>query len=76
MPSTRRTFALQAAACCAVLGLAPPGPLGAQGAYPSRTITMIVPYTAGGGVDTLARFLDEAATTEMCTPSLHDALPG
>jgi tripartite-type tricarboxylate transporter receptor subunit TctC len=42
----------------AVLGLAWAGPAGAQN-YPTRPITMIVPFPAGGATDTLARFLTE-----------------
>jgi tripartite-type tricarboxylate transporter receptor subunit TctC len=39
-------------------GLAWTGPAAAQ-AYPTRQITMIVPFPAGGATDTLARFLAE-----------------
>jgi tripartite-type tricarboxylate transporter receptor subunit TctC len=41
-----------------LLGLAAPGIAAAQD-YPTRTITMIVPFPAGGATDTLARFLAE-----------------
>jgi tripartite-type tricarboxylate transporter receptor subunit TctC len=42
----------------ALLGLGWAGPAAAQ-AYPTRPITMIVPFPAGGATDTLARFLGE-----------------
>ena len=41
-----------------LLGLASTGIAGAQN-YPTRPVTMIVPFPAGGATDTLARFLAE-----------------
>ena len=41
-----------------LLGLGPTGAAGAEN-YPTRAITMIVPFPAGGATDTLARFLAE-----------------
>src|SRR6267154_3539531 len=41
-----------------LVGLASTGMAAAQG-YPTRAITMIVPFPAGGATDTLARFLAE-----------------
>src|ERR1700750_164969 len=43
---------------CALRGLAPNTMAAAQD-YPSRPISMIVPFPAGGATDTLARFLAE-----------------
>src|SRR5437764_7326161 len=40
----------------AIIGFAPP--VGAQ-TYPARTITLVVPYPPGGGVDALARLVAE-----------------
>jgi tripartite-type tricarboxylate transporter receptor subunit TctC len=49
---------LLTAAVAAILGLLWSGVAVAQ-TYPARTITMIVPFPAGGATDTLARFLAE-----------------
>jgi tripartite-type tricarboxylate transporter receptor subunit TctC len=49
---------LLTAAAAAVLGILWFGVAAAQN-YPARTITMIVPFPAGGATDTLARFLAE-----------------
>src|SRR5712672_1668102 len=46
------------AAAMVALGLGFAGPAPAQD-YPSRTITLIVPYPAGGGVDAMARIVGE-----------------
>jgi tripartite-type tricarboxylate transporter receptor subunit TctC len=49
---------LLTAAVAAILGVLWSGVAVAQ-TYPARTITMIVPFPAGGATDTLARFLAE-----------------
>ena len=49
---------LLTAAAAAILGILWFGIAAAQN-YPARTITMIVPFPAGGATDTLARFLAE-----------------
>jgi tripartite-type tricarboxylate transporter receptor subunit TctC len=49
---------LLTAAAAAILGILWFGVAAAQN-YPARTITMIVPFPAGGATDTLARFLAE-----------------
>ena len=46
------------AAAVAALGLSTTG-AGAQGNYPSRPITMIVPFTAGGPTDVIARIVSD-----------------
>src|SRR5580704_6584543 len=47
------TLALAAAAACWA------GSVAAQPAYPSRAVTLIVPFPAGGGVDAVARIVAE-----------------
>lgn len=60
------------AAMAATLGLAPQGiaPAGAQEAYPSRPITLIVPWGAGGGADRLGR-----VASKLLEPILKVSLP-
>jgi tripartite-type tricarboxylate transporter receptor subunit TctC len=56
--------ALIAAALLASFGLHGPGVAAAQD-YPNRTITLIVPYPAGGGVDVLARIIAEKLSNTL-----------
>ena len=59
MTSNRHGCAAMIAVGLATLGLAEPTSLAAQDAYPSRTISIVVPYTSGGGVDSVARLVAE-----------------
>jgi hypothetical protein len=43
--------------------------------YPSRSITMIVPFSAGGSVDTLARILAERMKTTLGQPIVVEHRP-
>jgi tripartite-type tricarboxylate transporter receptor subunit TctC len=53
-----KTFALTLAGTLAAAGLAATGAQ-AQGAYPQRPITMIVPFAAGGPTDVIARIVGD-----------------
>ena len=44
--------------------------------YPSRPITMIVPFAAGGPADTLARFLAEPMRRNLSQPVIIEDVPG
>jgi tripartite-type tricarboxylate transporter receptor subunit TctC len=71
-PSTLRRSVL-AAAVCSVLAFA-----GAAHAsdFPSKQITIIVPYTAGGSSDVVARLLGKQLSEQMGQPVVVDNKPG
>jgi tripartite-type tricarboxylate transporter receptor subunit TctC len=49
---------------------------GAQSVYPSRPITMVVPFGAGGALDLVARVLAEGLHNELGQPVIVDNRPG
>ncbi|HEY3048436.1 MAG TPA: tripartite tricarboxylate transporter substrate binding protein [Polaromonas sp.] len=65
--SDRRQFALRSLTAAVALGagLLAAVPAAAQAAYPSKPITMIVPFSAGGTTDILARIVGQALTAEL-----------
>lgn len=62
-----------AAACLAALITAPA--LAADN-YPSKPITIVLPYATGGSADMLARFAAQALQTELGKPAIVEAKPG
>jgi tripartite-type tricarboxylate transporter receptor subunit TctC len=51
--------------------------LGTQaGSYPERPISLIVPYTAGGATDVLARMLAKGLSQELKQPIVVENVPG
>ena len=56
-----------AVACGAVLALASAAPATAQ-TYPSRPITMIVPFPPGGATDAIARIMNERLRAALGQP--------
>ena len=48
----------------------------AQADYPTRPIKLIVPFTAGGGVDTVARIVGEELKTVLGQSIVVENLPG
>src|SRR5215211_9538204 len=51
-------------------------PVIAQGAYPSRTIKMIVPYPAGGTTDFLGRLVADQLKSELNATVVVENKPG
>lgn len=62
-----------AAACLAALITAPA--LAADN-YPSKPITIVLPYATGGSANMLARFAAQALQTELGKPAIVEAKPG
>ncbi|HSV80075.1 MAG TPA: tripartite tricarboxylate transporter substrate binding protein [Ramlibacter sp.] len=71
MKSTRRTFVLAASLAAACLGSA----TWAQ-TYPSKPISIVVAYPAGGDTDLLARLFAEKLTTRLGQPVVVENRPG
>ena len=67
--SARRSF-LAAIAAVAFSGVAQAQP------FPSRPIKLVVPFTAGGSTDTVARIIAEKLTTRLGQPVLVDNRAG
>src|SRR3990167_4565406 len=64
---SRRRFSLGTLAAAAALGsaLLTTGPVVAQAAFPSKPITIIVPFSAGGTTDILARIVGQELSAEL-----------
>jgi len=73
MKLTRR-LALAAAVSAAALSLA--GPAAAQAPWPSKPITLVVAYPAGGDTDAMARLYAEKLSTRLGQPVVVDNKPG
>ena len=63
-------------ALVATLALTAAGLCGAQGAFPTKAITMIVPFPPGGLADLVARPVAEAMTRELGQPVVIENKPG
>ncbi len=80
-PSVRagvsRRSVLAAASLCASLAAAwLPQAATAQGAYPNRPVTLIVPYPAGGANDAVARLIGQKMGEALGQPVIIDNKPG
>jgi tripartite-type tricarboxylate transporter receptor subunit TctC len=73
MKLPRRRF-LRLAAGAAALPVAPR--IASAQAYPSRPITMVVPYPAGGPTDTIARLLGEGMRASLGQPVVIENVAG
>ena len=72
IPRRELIAAAATAAACALL----PGLAAAQGAFPSKTITIIVPFAAGGTTDILARVVAQGMGAELGQPVVVDNRAG
>lgn len=70
MTTTRRTLLAAAALALAA------APAFAQDAFPSKPIHIVVPFTAGGIVDAIARVIGEKLQTKTGQPVIVDNKPG
>jgi len=75
---TRRQAIARALGTAAALSLAPAGKaFAASDDFPGdRPITIVVPFGAGGGADTMARFLAKALEKELSATVIVDNRPG
>ncbi|MBK8064891.1 MAG: tripartite tricarboxylate transporter substrate binding protein [Betaproteobacteria bacterium] len=67
---TLRTLALALAAC--VL----PATAGAQGAFPSKPVSMVIPFGPGGATDFIARVMQAKLAENLGQPLVIDNRPG
>ena len=70
---TRRAL-LHAATCTAMSALAGPGR--AEAAYPSRSVTWVLPFAVGGATGRLARPICERLTDQLGQPFILENRPG
>jgi tripartite-type tricarboxylate transporter receptor subunit TctC len=74
MTQTRRRFSSALAALAA--SIAAPGLRAQSAAWPAKGITLIAPYPAGGGVDTVARLVGERLASQLNQSVTIDNRPG
>jgi tripartite-type tricarboxylate transporter receptor subunit TctC len=75
MRTTKRTSRTIVAALLSVVGLANIKPVSAQN-YPSRPITMVMPFPAGGPTDTVGRIVAERMRTSLGQPIIVENVVG
>ena len=72
MTSKLSRLALAAAVACSAWT----APAAAQNDYPARPLRILVPFPAGGAIDTIARTLGERLSTQLGQPLVIDNRPG
>ena len=75
-PAFQRLFSAAAALALCALAAAVPAPAQAQDAYPSRTITLVVPFPAGSGTDMSARLLAKDMAESLGQTVVVENRPG
>ncbi len=71
-----RRFATLALLSAALVPFAFGAPALAQGSFPDKTIKVIVPFAAGGGVDVMARLFAEKASSALGVPVIVENRAG
>ena len=76
--SNHRRALLSLALIAAVGGVAlsQPGTAQAENAWPTKAITLVVPFPAGGTTDTMARLAGQALSKELGQSVVIDNKPG
>lgn len=72
---SRRT-GLKSLAAAALLGVVGIAPVAAQDTFPSKPLTIVVPFAAGGTTDILARIVSQALQQELGQTVIVDNKPG
>lgn len=68
--------AFRAIACTAAVALLTAAPARAAAPWPARPITIVVPYTAGTSMDTLARIIGPKLSQKLGQPIIVENRPG
>mgnify|MGYP002385039906 CR=1 FL=1 len=75
-PKPARTRRTVLGACLALLPVLLPALAQAQGAYPNRPITLVVPQTAGGTNDIVGRVVGQKLAEVLASPVVVENRPG
>jgi tripartite-type tricarboxylate transporter receptor subunit TctC len=71
-----RTMPLRLARAAAIAATAFTGPAAGGQSYPSHTITLVVPFPAGGPTDTIGRVLADGLQMALGQPVIIENVPG
>ena len=71
-----RRAGLKSLAAAALLGAVGMAPVAAQETFPSKPLTIVVPFAAGGTTDILARIVSQALQQELGQTVIVDNKPG
>lgn len=74
--AARRAAGVVCALTALVLSMAAPVTALAQAAWPSRPITLVVPFPPGGSADTVGRLIGKRLSDELGQPVVIDNRPG
>jgi len=75
-PTMEETMLLRLALAATLAGIAFAEPVAATQAYPHRTVTLVVPFPAGGPTDTIGRVLAEGLQASLGQPVIIENVPG